>query len=456
MRRRFAVASGAGLVLAALGAACATSGGDASSHGPVFDLSDGATVGVDGGNPSDDAPSSTNDGHAPVDSATPVDAPVTNESDGSDATTSSLEDAGTGNDASDASTTTGPDCGAKVAVLAGGASSLSGALAVGEGAFTVQSIGGSATLTPALVATGSGFEALVAMAGDAGGGYPLFGVGLAGATWSSPAALGATASALDAPGAAVVGSDVEAAYLNPQHLYFHAEWNGTSWNAGTDPVTPSGGVQSFGPVRPSVASTGSELVIAYEGNDQHLYAQSWTSSGGWQAAVQIGTGTLATNTPPALVVLTGGGTDDLLAVYDAPPDGATEQHIFYAVRTASSKAWSTPAQISATVFSPNPPVLAPLSNGRALLGWRGGNQQAYTAEYDPTPTPGWTAATGIGASTVAVPPSLAAGTCGKDAVAVVVSGGTVSTSTYASGAWASPAAITGITGAQVAAVATSP
>jgi hypothetical protein len=456
MRRLAAVALGGGLVFAALAGACATSGGDAQPQGPIFML----------------------DGAASDTGATPVDAPATNGQDstspvvdganGTDAT--KPDDAGsTGNpgaadadagepaDASDASSETSPDCGSTVAVLAGGSSSLSGAVAVGKGAFTVQSISGaSATLTPAVVSTGSGFEALVAMSGDAGGGYPLFGLGYAGSTWSSPASLGSSASAIDAPAVALLGSDVEGAYLDPAHFYFHAEWAGTSWNAGTDQVTPSGGRQSFGPVRASAAASATELVIAYEGNNEDLYAQSWTSAGGWQTAVQIGTSTLATNTPPAIVALTSGGTDDFLVVYDAPAAPVSEQHIYYAVRTASTKAWSTPAMISAAIYSPAAPALAAMSGGRALLGWEGGNALAYTAEYDPTPTPAWTTAVEIGSATVTAPPSLATGICGGDAVAALISGGAVSVAQYASGAWQAPAGIAGITSAQVAAIATSP
>jgi hypothetical protein len=462
MRRLAAVALGGGLAFAALAGACATSGGDAQPQGPVFTL-DGSGASAMDASP-DDAP--TNSGHdvasPDADGAMGMDATKPDDASDSGGPGELDADAGEPVDAADASSETSPDCGSRTAVLAGSASSLSGAVAVGTGAFTVQSItGASATLTPAVVATSNGFEALVAMSGDAGGGYPLFGLGY-GSTWSSPAALGSSASAIDAPAVALLGANVEGAYLDPEHLFFHAEWAGTSWNAGTDPVTPSGGTQSFGPARASAAATATELVIAYEGNDLHLYAQSWTSAGGWQAAVEIGTSTLVSTTPPmmppapAIVALTPGGTDDFLVVYDAPANPPSEQHIYYAVRTASSKAWSTPAEISAAIYSPAAPTLAAMSGGRALLGWEGGNGLAYSAEYDPTPTPAWTTAVEIGSATVTAPPSIASGVCGGDAVAAVVSGGSVVVAKYASGAWAAPASIAGLSGVAVASVATQP
>jgi hypothetical protein len=165
---------------------------------------------------------------------------------------------------------------------------------------------------------------------------------------------------------------------------------------------------------------------------------------------------LATNTPPTIVALTPGGTEDFLVVYDAPANPPSEQHIYYAVRTASTKAWSTPVMISAAIYSPAAPALAAMSGGRALLGWEGGNGLAYTSEYDPTPTPAWTTAVSISSATVTVPPSLATGICGGDAVAAIVSGGTVSVAKYATGAWGAPASLAGIGGAQVASVATAP
>jgi len=433
---------------------CATSANNAETHGPIFAFDGAVPITSDGGEPDDATmPVTTNEASA-------VDAPST--ADASDATVDGAGlEGGASDDAGDAGTIVVADCGSPTVVIAGSGSSLVGATAVGAGAFTTQALTGSLGLAPSIVASTGGFQAMVAMNVDAGGGDALFGVGLAGTTWSAPAALGGSASAIDAPAIAAMGSTLQAVYLNPNHLYFHAQFDGTSWDTGADKVEVGAAPQSFGPVRASAAATATELVIAYEGNDGHLYAQSWTSAGGWETAVEIGTLKLGTNTAPAIIPLTtstpDGGTSDFLVVF-AIASTATPplNYLNYAFRDATAKTWSTPALTNITAYTPYQPSLAAMSGGRAILGWQGGNNLPYTMELTPLPSPAWSAPTPIASVTVNAAPSLATGTCGYDAVAVLATNGAVTVADYTSGAWIPPTPIAGITGAAYAAIATSP
>ena len=415
------------------------------THGPVF-VFDGSTSGSSDGGAVNDG-----NGNAPPNEASVTDAPGSdaNERNGDDGSSS---DAG----ASDASDGATANCTSPTVVLAGSGSTLVGAVSIGAGAFTTQSLTGSAVYGPALVASSNVFEALVAMNVDAGGGGALYGVGLSGTTWGSPAALGGSASAIDAPAIAALGTTLQGVYLDPGHLYFHAQFSGTSWDTGADPVQVGTAPQSFGPVRAAAAAASStELVITYEGNDGHIYAQSWLTTGGWQTAVKIGDDTLATNTAPAIVALSG-GTSDLLVVYALASTQATN-YLNYALRTASTKTWSTPAATNGTAYTLYAPSLAPMSGGRAIVGWRGGNNLPYSMEFTPSPSPAWSVPVPMAASgNITSAPSLATGTCGNEAVAALATEGAVTISTYASGAWVTPTPITGISGASFAAIATSP
>jgi hypothetical protein len=432
------------VVLVAIG--CATSR-EGETHGPVYD----------GSVPIDVLDGSVSEGG---DATTPgtafeASAPAGNDASGDAANGGNDEDAGDLDGGSlDAGDGAAGACGSPTVVLAGNGSSLVGAVALGGGPFTTRTLTGSAAFAPALVATAAGFEALVAMDVDAGGGGALFGLGLSGGTWGSPVALGAAAGAIDAPAIAAMGTTVQGVYLNPQNLYLHAQFNGTSWDTGADKVEVGSAPQSFGPVRASAAASATELVIAYEGNDGHLYAQSWTGAGGWQAAVKIGSDTLATNTAPAVVALAG-DSSDFLVVY-AIAGTSTTNYLDYALRTAATKTWGTPAVINATAYTPYAPSLAPMSGGGAIVGWRGGNNSPYTMAFTPSPSPAWTAPVPIASVNVTAAPSLATGTCGNEAVAALATNGTVTIATYANGAWVPSMPISGISGASFAAIATSP
>jgi hypothetical protein len=437
-----------------VGAGCAASGSDGQVNGPMYDLDAG----------SGDSASTTPEGDgAPNDSSTttgPHDGSSSGNEGGSTAPVDG-GDSGSTKDGGDAGDSSAPPsdggCTSTTALLGGSTSMLFAATAVGTGTFTPQSLTGSATSTPALVAFGSGFQALFTESGDAGGGNAIFATGYGGGSWSAPAALGGATDALGAPGVAVVGATMQGVYLNPSHLFFHAAY-GTSWDTGADAVrTSDGGPQAFGPVAASAAGTSTDFVIAYEGNNLLPYAQTWSSSAGWDDGVPLegaGTAAMPANTGMVVTALDGASAD-LLAVFieaGGACTGATD--CLYAV-TRTSGVWSAPALVNVAAYTPTAPTLATMSGGRALLAWKGGNGEGYASVYTSGATPAWSVPAPLTSAQLASPPSIAQGVCGDDAEAAYTSGGQVYTTHFAGGAWTTPATVTGGAGAAFVAIATS-
>jgi len=258
---------------------------------------------------------------------------------------------------------------------------------------------------------------------------------------------------------AVVGSTLGAVYLNAGHFYFHATF-GTSWDTGADPVRPANdaGSTAFAPVGAAAAGTATQLVIAYEGNNLLPYAQTWTGGSGWDDGVQLGAAAVAANTPMAIVALDE-GTSDLLAVYVDGEGSASgyNTHLFYVLRTASTKTWSTPAEISSTIYTPSAPTLTAMSGGRALVAWLGFGGGVYGSVLTAAPTPTWSTAVEVTAASPTSAPSLAPGVCGDDAEAAYVSNDNVYTSHFTTaGSWTTPTALSGGAGATAATIATAP
>jgi hypothetical protein len=418
---------------------CSASGTEDTTHGPVFDdldASDGSLAAHDGG---------ARDAAAPLDATS--DAFVT--------TDTGLGDAGGDVAPVEASVDAGDAaaCAALTALLAGSPSSLAGAVSVGGGAFASSPLTGSLASAPAIAPLGGAFQGLLRASGNA-----LDAVSYAAPSWSAPAPLSGGPRAPDAPAIAAVGASLHAVYLSTGNLYFHATWNGTAWDSGSDPVKPANdaGPQSFGPARPSAAGLASEFVLAYQGNDNHVYAQSWTSAGGWASAVKIGSDTLPSGpaTSPPVIAAMDSGAKDLVVVYES----AADTKLYSFARDASSKQWSGPTLVNATAFTHEAATLAPMAGGRAIVAWRGTDGLGYTSAFDAS-AGAWTAPVPLVAGTnppVASAPSLAPGNCGDDAVAAAVSNGGVIVARYAGGAWRAPVTVAGISGAQFVGVATGP
>jgi hypothetical protein len=439
-----------------LAAGCSANGSGDHLNGPSYDL-DAATVDA---NATNDASTPTlSDGASegtvaetsvPSEAATPSEGapPV-------DAAEGDASDASAVGDANDSGAS---NCTATTAVLGGNASTLFGAIATGKGAYVTQTLTGGTVFTPTLVAFGAGFQGLVAESAMLAGGNELFGVSFSAGAWGTPVALGGSAATTDAPAAAVVGATVQGVYIDASYHYFHASFT-TGWDMGADPVRPPGdaSVGAFGPRGAVAAGTATDFVIAYEGNDQHPYAQTWSSAPGWDNGVALATAPLLANTPVAITALDSGANDVLAVFVESGGACAGASNCLYAVtRAAGTKVWSAPALVGATAFSPNAPTLTAIAGGGALLAWKGGDGHGYGSVYAPSASPSWSTPQQVTASQLSLAPAIAPGVCGDDAEAAYVSNGTIYTTHFAGGAWTTPAPLAGAAGVVSLTIATLP
>lgn len=413
-------------------AACAATGSDSSTHGPIFgdDAGDGATTdaGADGTAPPDAPSDASNDASSD-----------TNNDASLDASGDSAADAGA-DSSQDASS-----CTSTMALLAGGASALAGAVFSAGQWSTATALTGSASAPAAIAAFGTGYVAVVAKQAT----VPSLQSTTYTTSWSTPTAIG-TLGARDALGLAAVGTNLHLVYLgSADSKMYHGTYNGT-WDGAVDPVGGSGASQSFGNSGPTAASAGGKLVIAQSGSNNSVYDQTWDTT--WAGAHQE-TGTAVVDSiAPTLVALTGGAAD-LMIVYVR----TTDFHIMYSTRTGST--WTTPAEVynsgGNVAYSNDPVAVAARPGGKAALVFRGGNMAPYAALFDGS---AWSAPAALvgGLPTLAAPPSIASGVCGDDAVAAYATGGVVNVVRLSGTTWSSPAAIGGASNMKYVAIATRP
>ena len=400
----------------ALLGACATDNGDAV-HGPQFgpppERSDGGSEGsvtVEGGGP---GPDGSTDGGADADGA-----PV-------------------------------PTCvgGGIVAVLAGTDNMLSGAVQVDAGAWAGAAIGGGAAKSaPSLVAFGTGFVGLTRGPSDA-----LQAVSYA-TSWSGVTSVGALTT-LGTPALTVLGANAQAVYLSGTlsdvNKFSRIQNSATSWTTTSDPVTPSGGTQSFGPSAGTIAAAGTDLVFAQDGDDGRLYVRNWDGAA-WSpepGLAILGAGTLKT-AAPALVAVP--GTFDAVLLY---AENTGNHVISFATRTAATKAWSSAAVTQATAQTSEAMSAVLISPAVVLVTFRGNDGKPYNM----TGTLGaasvtWSAPSLLladGSATVDSAPAVAKGVCGDEAIAVFSSGGQVKATRLRAGSWSVPGPVAGASGTLV-------
>ncbi len=334
--------------------------------------------------------------------------------------------------------------------LAGGTSSVGfGATSVNGGAWNVTSLTTtSASSNPAIVAFKNSFLAVFTAASTI-----LQYSAYLGGKWSTAAnAAGLSCSgppeAIGAPALAVLGSTVHSVYLGTDNLFFHGTFSGTGWDCQSDPLTPSGGVQSFGPSAPAAAAAGSSLVALYDGNDNNLYTQAWSASS-WATSLAV-PGASVGAISPSLVALTG-GSSDLLLVYENNGDNK----LYWSARTGGS--WSTPLLTDMNAYTLQPASLAALSGGKAALAFLGTDGNPYAMTFDPTASTPWSSPTAIvtGNTPLPAPPSIAAGVCGSDAVAAILQPAGVEIVSLAKSKWSSPKLVSGTASMSFASIATS-
>ena len=412
-------------------AACAATGSDSSTHGPIFgdDAGDGAAT-LDGGVHADGA---TGDAGVGDGSASDASSDVANE-------TSSLGDASVDSGA-DAS-----GCASTMALLAGGANALVGAsFANGQWSSASALSGGTAGGPVAIVPFGTGYAAVGAKSGVT----PSLQSTTFTTSWSAPVAIGA-AVGKDVLSLAAIGTTLHLVYQSSDSKFYHGTLTGSAWDGATDPVGGSGASQQFGPSGATAATAGGKLVFAQSGSNDFVYDSTLDVT--WQSPHQQ-TGTSVQNTIAPTLVALAGGAADLLIVYARK----TDFHLMWSARTGT--AWSVPAEVynvaGNVAYSNDPVSIAPRAGGKAVLAFRGGNLAPYATLFDGAT---WSAPAAMltGSPALDAAPTIAPGVCGDDAVAAYSAGGAVSIVRLTGTTWSTPMAISGATAMKYAAIATRP
>jgi len=331
-----------------------------------------------------------------------------------------------------------------MAVFAGGASALAGAIFTNGHWGAASPLTGSASSPPAIAASASGYVAVAAQQGTT----PTLLSSVYTTSWSAPTAVG-TIGARDTLGLATVGANVHLTYLgSADSKFYHGVFNG-SWDAASDPVGGSGSSQSFGGSGSTAAAAGGALVVAQSGSNNFVYDQTWSSS--WQAAHQQTGTSVEAGIAPTLVAMNGAA--DLMIVYVRK----TDFHLMWSTR--ANGAWSTPAEVynmnGNVAYANDPVAVAARPGGKAAIVFRGGNMVPYTTLFDGS---AWSAPVALDSTmpTLAAPPAIASGVCGDDAVAAYATGGVVNVVRLVGTTWGSPTVISGTSGMKYAAIATRP
>ncbi|NUQ78487.1 MAG: hypothetical protein HUU21_33580, partial [Polyangiaceae bacterium] len=230
------------------------------------------------------------------------------------------------------------------------------------------------------------------------------------------------------PAAVALSGAAHVIYQGENYKHYHGIYQGGAWNPMDAPVGPAG-AQSFGPnpaAAAAIEATG-EVLIAFPGNDNGIYAQSFVG-GAWQNAIGFNqTNVMLT---PAAARLGAGG--DALLVF------ISGSQVRWVSRTGG--VWGVPADI-ATALSLTEPALAPIAGG-AVLAFRGTNDKLYTSFFT-SAGQSWSQPAALGNFTTLKPPSLAAGILGADAELAFVDAATGKAmhARLSNMAWSAPAAV---------------
>jgi hypothetical protein len=388
--------------------------------------------------------------YGPTYAPAPIDRPDT----GAEAVPGASSDAGEAADgdgkpdaAPDATTCAG---GGSLALLAGDDASLSAGVRVEAGAWQTTPVAGSAAKSlPALASWTDGFVGVTRGARDA-----LQFVKIGGTT----DALAATATTIGvanvkgAPALAVSGSKAFVAYSAGaganQDFYFGA-FDGSAWDAASTTVGTSPN-QSFGTVAATLASVGTGLVFAENGQDHGLYVRTW--EGAWGAASPVeGAGTVGADLAATPVLVPLDGTFDLVLVY-----AEQDSRISFATRSASSgvPTWTDRDSVGTAIMTQEKFSVTRIGPSSLVLSFRGTDGNGYWVRGAVSSSGiAWTEARSLSSNgTVAVDsaPVTSRGTCGADAAFAWASAGQIRLAELHGDTLSSPVTVDGLSGHRVA------
>ena len=276
----------------------------------------------------------------------------------------------------------------------------------------------------------------------------------ASAGWRPPTQIpiaGADAGAPASGAPSLGGGNV--VYRGSNALFYRGIYGGSAWGTASDPVGGSSSTDT-GPSAPSAAFAGGTLYVAFDGTDHGLYVDSSTGPALWSGAQPI-TGAGVESVPPTLLALQGGSAD-LMLVYE----DNTLSLIYSTVHTAGAalSSWSQPVEVDANAMTAAAVSVAPTKSGGAVMTYLGTDDLFYFSLYTPGASTPWTVPAAIDPSATAnaVPPSVATGVCGFDAVATIVQTTGVEVLTLTGTTWSTPILINGTASTSFATVGTLP
>jgi len=233
------------------------------------------------------------------------------------------------------------------------------------------------------------------------------------------------------PSLAGAGGVGHIAYKGADGFYYYGRLQNKIWISANEAISAAG-VQSSGPQPPAVAAIGNAPVIAFVGADGVFYDQS-RAGGAWSSASSHPIAGKAAPLTPAIAALDSG--PELVAVFAA--ESGDLQWL-----SRASGTWTNPLPIGGAPAL-DPPRLAPLPGGGAILAYRGTDQRLYTARLSAGDAPAWTTpAAGAGAANpfLLSSPAIARGGKGAEAEMIYVDNLTSVYSTrLVEGAWMTPA-----------------
>jgi hypothetical protein len=266
---------------------------------------------------------------------------------------------------------------------------------------------------------------------------------MTGTSWSAPFSVG-SASAASAPSSVAFAGGLKMFYLGTDDHYHMGTYGASGWDDATALGEPSTGTSAIpGKSAPTAAAISTSVVLAFTGNDGSMSRTTYSSSS--FSTLGKFSGVTAYEAQPSMTALDTGGANDLLMVYTGG-----DSVLRWVGRSASSHTWNSPTIVDASAVTASTPTetsLVAMPGGKAMLLFRGTNNQPYFSIWDPAS--GFAAPAELASGTnpeLASAPVATRGHCGSDVtVAYAKKDGGVEIMRYGSGAWKGPFKVDGIT-----------
>ncbi len=250
------------------------------------------------------------------------------------------------------------------------------------------------------------------------------------------------------------GTTSHLVYQDTSYRHWHAAFTGT-WS--TPDAIGGSATPYYGPFAATIAANGANASAAFfDGSNNNLVTTTDLTGGAWGAR-NGATGTTPSIVgngqgiviPTAIVTLSGGGPSQMLAYVDQ------NQAIQFVTRTGTT--WSSPTAIT-NCYAGDPVALAPLPGGGAILAFRGIDSPSTRYLYWTVYSGGsWSAVAPFASPNAAIDasPAVAHGIPGDLAEIAYISSGVAYHARLIGSSWSSPVAVGG-SGLSAVAIASAP